>query len=100
MNHMFCHNCKDQEGVLEEVNSLVSPDKRIKNKNVFWNFNYGLELNQEVELLDCDATPSTYLAGTLLEGFGGREYFKSFLKGYLEGKGDIKKTFFDEHYDL
>ena len=99
-NQMLCHGCIPQEGVIEEVNSLLPPNKRIRNVDVLWDFNYNFKLNPELEMIKCNATPSIYLGGRLQEGHGGRAYFKGFLKGYLERKGDIKKSYFDEYFGL
>src|SRR3990167_8464852 len=96
----FCRGCQPQEGVVEEINSLLSPSKRIKIINVLWDFNYNINLNPEINMLNCDATPSVFLNGRLKEGHGGRAYFKEFLKGYFEKKGDIKKSYFDEYFGL
>ena len=100
LNQPLCSGCIPQEGVVEEVNSLLSPDKRIRNINVLWDFNYDINLNPELNMLDCNATPSIFLNGRLQEGHGGKAYFKGFLKGYFEKKGDIKKSYFDEYFDL
>ena len=100
LTQLLCPHCAENEGVVEEINSRLSPEKRIRNVNVTWDFNYNFNLNPISKVLDADSTPSTYLSGRLMEGTGGREYFKSFLKSYLERKGDIKKTYFDEYFDL
>ena len=96
----FCSGCIPQEGVVEEINSLLPPNKRIRSINVLWDFNYNINLNPEVNMLDCNATPSVFLNGRLQEGHGGKAYFKGFLKGYFEKKGDIKKSYFDEYFSL
>ena len=100
LNQAFCGGCIPQEGVVEEVNSLLPPNKRIRSINVLWDFNYDFKLNPELNMLKCDATPSIFLNGRLQEGHGGRAYFKGFLKGYFEKKGDIKRSYFDEYFDL
>ena len=109
LNQMLCGGCIPQEGVVEEINSLLPPSKRIRSLNVLWDFNYvfkmgksdrRINLNPEIDMLDCDSTPSIFLGGVLHEGYGGRAYFKSYLKGYLEKKGDIKKSYFDEYFGL
>ena len=109
LQQAFCPNCIPQEGVVEEINSLLPPSKRIRSINVLWDFNYvfkvgeldrRINLNPEIDMLDCDVTPSIFLNGRLQEGLGGRAYFKGFLKGYFEKKGDIKRSYFDEHFGL
>ena len=80
----LCNGCIPQEGVVEEINSLLSPNKRIRNINVLWDFNYEINLNPEINMLNSNATPSIFLNGNLQEGFGGRAYFKGLLKGYFE----------------
>ena len=100
LQQAFCGGCIPQEGVVEEVNSLLPPNKRIRSINVLWDFNYDFKLNPELNMLKCDATPSIFLNGRLQEGHGGRAYFKGFLKGYFEKKGDIKRSYFDEYFDL
>ena len=100
LNQMLCHGCIPQEGVVEEINSLLPPSKRIRNINVLWDFNYDINLNPELRMIDANATPSIFLNGRLQEGHGGMAYFKSYLKGYFEKKGDIKKTYFDEYFGL
>lgn len=90
----------DQEGIIEKINSRLAPGKKIKNVDVTWDFNYGFNFKPESRIVNTNATPSVYSNGTMVEGGGGRKYFESFLKGYLETKGDIKRTYFDEYYDL
>ena len=100
LNQAFCGGCIPQEGVVEEVNSLLPPNKRIRSINVLWDFNYDFKLNPELNMLKCDVTPSIFLNGRLQEGHGGKAYFKGFLKGYFERKGDIKRSYFDEYFSL
>lgn len=102
INQLLCPNCELQEGVVEEMNSRVSPDKRIRSINVTWDFNkpYLFNFSPELKMVDADATPSLFLAGRMVEGYGGKSYLKSLLRGYFERKGDIRRTYFDEHFGL
>ena len=100
LNQLLCSGCIPQEGVVEEINSLLPPSKRIRSINVLWDFNYGINLNPEINMLKSNATPSIFLSGNLQEGYGGRAYFKGFLKGYFEKKGDIKRSYFDDYFGL
>lgn len=90
----------EQEGVIESINIKLPPEKRIRNINATWDFNYGINLSPETRTLNADATPSTYIAGRLVEGSCGKVYFNSLLRGYLEKRGDIKRTYFDEYFEL
>jgi len=100
LQQSLCSGCIPQEGVVEEINIHLPPEKKIRSINVLWDFNYNINLNPEINMLNCDATPSIFLNGRLKEGHGGRAYFKGFLKGYFEKKGDIRKSYFDGYFDL
>ena len=100
IRQLLCSGCQLYEGVVEEINTLLKPEKRIRGIDVTWDFNYDFHLAPELKSLKTDATPSLLLGNVLKEGYGGKPYFKSFLKGYLERKGDIKRTYFDEHFGL
>jgi len=92
------------EGIIAEINSLLKPEKRIRSVDVTYDFtSYGFNLAPELASLrekDVNATPSLLLGNRLKEGYGGIPYFKGFLRGYFERKGDIKKTYFDEFFGL
>lgn len=100
IHQLLCAGCQLYEGVVEEINSLLKPEKRIRKVDVTWDFNYPFNLAPELKALKTDATPSLLLGNRLKEGYGGKSYLKGFLKGYLEKKGDIKRTYFDEHFGL
>ena len=87
-----CVHCKLIHGVVEEFNMFLKPGKQIKVIDVTDSWDYNLNLMPIINHIDIKGTPTLYLGGehpVLMEGITTRDYFKGFLKGYLEKAGDL-----------
>jgi hypothetical protein len=87
-----CVHCKLIYGVAEEFNVFLKPEKKIRIVDVSDNWNFNVDLQPIVNHIDIKGTPTLYLGGEhpiLVEGVTTREWFKGFLKGYLEKAGDL-----------
>lgn len=87
-----CPHCKLIYGVAEEFNMFLSPEKRIRIVDVTDSWDYNMNLEPITNHIDIKGTPTLYLGGehpVLMEGITTRNYFKGFLRGYLEKMGDL-----------
>lgn len=94
-----CPYCQELKSIVEDINILLSPEKRIRIIDATWDWGFGINLNPILNYVDIDATPSVYLDGNVYQGFTSREHLRGFLMGYLETIGDIKRKYFDEYSD-
>ena len=69
-----CVFCPDLKGVVEEINVLLAPEKRINIIDVTWDWGFNVILNPILNHVDIDATPTLYLDGRMYQGFAGREH--------------------------
>jgi len=90
-----CPLCEDMEGIVENFNIMLPPDKMIKVIDVSWDWGFDVTLTPLLNHVDIQGTPSIYLDGVLYEGFASREHLMGFLESFLRVKGEIKTRYFD-----
>ena len=87
-----CEHCKLIYGVAEELNVFLPPEKRIRIVDVTHSWNFNMDIEPIINYIELKGTPTLFLGGynpIVVEGITTREYFKGYLKGYLEKVGDL-----------
>lgn len=85
-----CPFCAKYFPVIQKINMLLSPERRIKIINVNeleWNINF----SPIIDLVKWKGTPFLYISGIVSEGITTKEYAEGFLMAVLEKEFLIQK---------
>jgi len=87
--YVGCPYCLLCYGIIDKINSMVKPGKRIAIVNIY-------SSDYRVKIIQPDVVPFIYLDGFVIKGTTSREYIESFLYGYMKEQGDLieKKKYY------